>query len=115
MRRRQALFPPVTTATRSSPTCAILEEAASFSVTSAVRPPVLRESTNADLLALAAPIYDVAFCAHTGLVYANDLDDRIRAFFLKPSVLGSEGRIAAHRGTVWVRFSSRLSYPVSAN
>ncbi|BGO91644.1 hypothetical protein NBRC10512_008091 [Rhodotorula toruloides] len=48
-----------------------------------------------------APIYDVAFCAHTGLVYTNDLDDRVRAFFLKPSVLGSEGRIAAHRGTVW--------------
>ncbi|BGP24903.1 transcription factor TFIIIC complex subunit Tfc6 [Rhodotorula toruloides] len=48
-----------------------------------------------------APIYDVAYCAHTGLAYANDLDDRVRAFFLKPSVLGSEGRIAAHRGTVW--------------
>ncbi|POY74610.1 hypothetical protein BMF94_2371 [Rhodotorula taiwanensis] len=46
------------------------------------------------------PIYDIAFGAHAGVVYVHDADDRVKAFYLKPSALGSEGRVAIHTGPV---------------
>ncbi|GAA5983637.1 hypothetical protein JCM10908_000361 [Rhodotorula pacifica] len=48
-----------------------------------------------------APINHVAFCAVSGIVYTHDAEDRIKGVFLKPSSLGSEGRIGVHRGPVW--------------
>lgn len=37
------------------------------------------------------------------MVYVHDADDRVKAFYLKPSALGSEGRVAIHTGPVLVR------------
>lgn len=48
-----------------------------------------------------APINHVAFSAVSGMVYTHDGEDRVKGVFLKPSVLGSEARIAIHRGPVW--------------
>lgn len=50
-----------------------------------------------------ASTYTAAFCPQSGCVYADDQDDRIRAYFLKSAEFGSSKRIGAHRGTVWVR------------
>ncbi|GAA5875870.1 hypothetical protein JCM3774_001107 [Rhodotorula dairenensis] len=55
----------------------------------------------ASLYQQRAPINSVTFCAVSGVVYTHDTEDRIKAVFLKPSILGSEGRIAVHRGPVW--------------
>lgn len=53
----------------------------------------------------AAPINHVAFSAVSGMVYTHDGEDRVKGVFLKPSVLGSEARIAIHRGPVWVSYT----------
>ncbi|GAA5962236.1 hypothetical protein JCM21900_000133 [Sporobolomyces salmonicolor] len=64
----------------------------------------LRESGSAGsglLLHERSSGYAVAFSPHLGCVYGHDQDDRLRAYFLKPSELGNSKRIGAHRGTVW--------------
>lgn len=50
-----------------------------------------------------APINDVTYSALSGVIYVHDVEDRVKAIFLKPSALGTEGRIAVHQGSVWVR------------
>ena len=59
----------------------------------------------------AAPINHVAFSAVSGMVYTHDGEDRVKGVFLKPSMLGSEGRIAIHRGPVWVSHVSQAVCP----
>ncbi|BGP16236.1 hypothetical protein JCM10213_007615 [Rhodosporidiobolus nylandii] len=46
------------------------------------------------------PAYSVAFSPHTGCAYVADQDDRLKSLFLRPSEIGSNKRIAAHRGAV---------------
>ncbi|GAA5950753.1 hypothetical protein JCM3765_000597 [Sporobolomyces pararoseus] len=45
--------------------------------------------------------YSVAFSPQSGCIYADDQDDRIRAYFLKSLDYGLSKRIGAHRGTIW--------------
>ncbi|GAA6040917.1 hypothetical protein JCM8097_003186 [Rhodosporidiobolus ruineniae] len=46
------------------------------------------------------PLYTISYGPHTGCAYVGDQDDRIRALYLRPSEVGSNKRIAVHRGTV---------------
>ncbi|GAA6016034.1 hypothetical protein JCM11491_000646 [Sporobolomyces phaffii] len=64
----------------------------------------LRESDGAGsgvLLHERSSSYAVAWSAQSGCVYADDQDDRIRAYFLKSFDFGNSKRIGAHRGTIW--------------
>ncbi|GAA5900139.1 transcription factor TFIIIC subunit TFC6 [Sporobolomyces salmoneus] len=45
--------------------------------------------------------YAVAWCPQSGCVYADDQDDRVRAYFLKSADYALSKRIGAHRGTIW--------------
>lgn len=56
------------------------------------------------LLRRAASTYAVAWCPQSGCVYADDQDDRVRAYFLKSADYALSKRIGAHRGTIWVSF-----------
>ncbi|GAA5925545.1 uncharacterized protein JCM15063_005054 [Sporobolomyces koalae] len=45
--------------------------------------------------------FAVAWCPQSGCLYADDQEDRIRAYFTKAQEFGGSKRIGAHRGTVW--------------
>ncbi|GAA6060983.1 hypothetical protein JCM10212_000669 [Sporobolomyces blumeae] len=57
----------------------------------------------------------ISYSPHAGCLYADDQDDRIRAFFLRPTEFGGSKRIGAHRGTVWsIATSAHHPFVVSA-